>query len=245
VNTATGAVLQTFAITAPSLSVVSTDGTKLFVVRQPTNQIYPITLATGVVGTAISVAAGPWKPVAQGAYIYVPGSGSGSADAISRIAVSDHSVTTLATGGNTDAVALALVPNDPTKMWVLEKTGTKRAREIDLTTFTFTGRTVTGILSQSPNDLGISPSGRSMVIIGSGTGDDMQTFVIPATEEYESTAGGDLARIVISNEGDIFAINQVDAGMLHHWHSSSIEIDPTDDFWGGYMQVTATPAEEV
>lgn len=237
VDTRTGTVLRTFAVTSPLFLCVSADATKLFVVRQDNNTVVPITLATAVVGTGIAVGTQPWRLVARDTYVYVPCSTSNRVD---RIHTGTHAVTSLSTGAGTSPTWLSL---DPTgnRLWVLQKTP-KNVRAIDTTTFTFTADPlVTPLTASSPNAALVSPSGKSMVVLGSGTGNDLETFALPAKGVvYESGTTGDMGVGVLSREGDIFGINVIDAGSLQHWHAARMEIDPTNAFWGSFLDVTFT-----
>jgi DNA-binding beta-propeller fold protein YncE len=241
VNPHTNAIYGSYAVTDPHYLAYNADGTKLFVVQNGRDEVTPITIG-GAVGAAIAVGDSPWKPIVIGGYLYVACSG---ANRIDKIDTASHALTSLAMGAATTPVAVAADP-DGDRLWVLEKaSGTKRARAVDLATFAFTADDpVTGFTSQSANDLAVSPSGRSMVVAGSGTGHDMSTFVLPSKGvAYESATGGDLARLIISAEGDILAINNADTGVIHHWHAARVEIDPTSEFWGGHLNVTIQPAE--
>lgn len=230
INASTGVVSDTWTITDPYYLAVEPDGSHLWVVRQGSNQVQPIAIG-GAVGTAVTVGAGPYKPDVDDSYLYVP---CATGNRIDRIAFSNSAVTTLNLGASTAPVALSVSPDKQT-MWVLEQTA-QRAREVDLTTFSLTGESITGI-GGSGSDIQISPSGKSLVIVRGATTTSMQTYVLPASGTlYESADVQEINRMILGHDGSIYAVANGD-DTLYAWHCAYIDIDPTDNFWCGYADV--------
>lgn len=230
INGLTGTVVSTWSVTDPYFLVADPNGTRLWVVRQGTNQVQPITLG-GTVGTAITVGAGPYKPVCNATHMFIP---CATANAIYRINLSTLAVDNLALGASTAPVALDVSP-DGTTLWVLEQTA-QRAREVDLSTFTLTGESITS-LGASTSDIQISPSGKSLVIVRGALTTSMQTYVLPpAGVMYESADVQEISRMILGHDGSIYALANGD-DLMYVWHAANLEIDPTDNFWGGYLSV--------
>lgn len=226
---ADGSTVRSWPITSPTYVHIAND--TLFVVRQAAARVVPIPLSTGTAGTEIVVGAGPWKPVSDATYLYVPCS---TANRVDRINLTTHATSTLALGAGSAPVAAAVNPanND---LWVLEQ-GQQRARSVDRSTFTLTGTAITG-LGASQADLAVSEEGKSLVIVG-GSSPHFQSFRLPYPGvRYESAALAPFIRVIKSKLDGTIYMNANSTDTLHYFHGARLDIDPTDDFLPGGLSV--------
>lgn len=239
-NATTGATIRTFAMGgAPQWMAVTPDGTKLYVVVG--NAIKPVTLASGTVGSAISVGNTPGLPIVVGTHVYIPCAGTG--DRIDKVRISDDTnVGNLALGA--DCNSISATP-DGTKIWTAEEAN--RIREVSVSSFALTGTQFTGLTGQ-PKQVAVSPTGKSLIAVGAGGTDEWWSFVLPSKGAvYESVAGvvpgaGWLSRMLLDTYGDVWTISTSHTTELHHWQCARLDIDPTSVFWGSFAEVVVTPA---
>lgn len=230
-----GSILRTFAVTTPYHLAVSRDGTKLYVGNGGTS-ITPVTLADGTVGASITVGGYGGASVfrAVGDYIMVPAT---TGQQVNRITVADDSVTTLAmpTAGQ-EPRGLDAAADDESTFWVTTRTPNE-AFEVATETMQLTAapRIPDAAIDGVPISIAASPTGKSVII---ATGSRiLQTFVLPPKGVFYEEAVGQGSFIDTDRFGDLWILNQ-NGNEMYHFHAARLDIDPSDDFWSGYADVS-------
>ena len=208
VSTSTGAVTNTVSIPAvgatqskPNAVAVSPSGTTAWIVDAANDLVYPLSLATSTLGTAISVGT-QGDPTAMvvtpnGAQVFVADYGSHQ---VSAIDTSTDAVTNIAVGGTTGIpIALAVTPNSA-HVYVADE-GNSQIDDITTSSDTVSATIDVPSLADGdgfvpnggdPNILAVTPNGAKVYVasFGGGSVEDITTSNDAVAKTFALPAGG-------------------------------------------------------